>query len=133
MKGLALETITNLLILLVLALVVMSLIIYFSDSIKEYIRKTFSKEKIEAKIIEAKEFTTNDLRMYVRACWDRVRNIREDTICFILKGDFSKVDTNAISASLDFSAILDVSKFDKSKTTAIIRYDYLGKIIILES
>lgn len=134
MKALALETIVKLMILLVLALVVSNLIIYFSNSLKKFIGSHFEKKEFETETIESKEFTTQQLMTYIRTCWHRTgEKFDKDVICFILKGDVSKVKKDDLIYAVEFPAVVDVSNFDPIQKVTIIRFQHLGKVIVIES
>lgn len=135
MKGLALETVVKWIILLVVAGVVINLILFFSDSIVIFIRGFMQPDKTpKTDIIESNQFSTAQVKTYMKACWDRTgERFDEDVICFVLKGDMGNVDKDSLTNAIDSPALVDVSKFDKSKNVAVIRFEDIGNRIILES
>lgn len=135
MKGLALEAVVKLIILIVVALVVIGLMIYFSDDIKKFVENLFKEEpEPQAEIVESSKFSTAQIRTYMRACWDKTgEKFRKDVICYILKGDVSEVDTDLLSTAVEAPAQVDLSKFNPLKNVTIIRFQDLGNKIILES
>lgn len=131
MKGMALEVVVKWIILTVVALVVISLVIYFSNEIKQYL-KGWMKEKVETKaeIVESQRFSTSQVITYIKACWDKTgEKFEEDMVCYILKGDVSEVNAELLKSALEPPAQVDVSKFDNSKTTTIISFENVGNII----
>jgi len=131
MKGLALDYVILLIILLATALVVISLVVYFSDSIKRFIQSKTSGNKIEAQTIEATSFSTEQLATYARACWDKTgENYREDAVCYILRGDMSSVDTAALESLVSFPL---EANFDPSKNIVVVKYAYIGHKIVMEN
>ena len=135
MKGLALETIVKMGILLVTAFVIILLIMTFSDDIKFFLNDLFSKEKqYETQRIEAVQFSTGQIIAYIKSCWSKTGDqYRKDFVCFVLKGDISSVQTSSLINVLDPPASVDVSNFNIFGTTTIVRYQYLDRKIIVES
>ena len=136
MKGiLALDVVVKWIILSVVALVVISLVIYFSDKIRGFIENKMDKdEEIETQMIESDKFSTSQLATYIRGCWDKTgERFYEDVICYILKGDVSGADIDLLEIALEQPAQVDVSNFMPSKKTTIIRFEDLGNIVYVES
>jgi hypothetical protein len=134
MKGLALETIVKWVILLALAVIVINLILFFSDEIKRFIERQFGAKEWKTEKIEAKEFSPGQLIAYIKACWDRTgENFHEDAVCFILKGDVSKVDPNFLKTSITPPPNVDVSNFNNTRNVTIIRFEDLGNVVVVES
>lgn len=135
MKGLALETVVKWIILLVVAGVVINLVLFFSDRIVIFIRGFMEPDKTpKTDIIESDQFSTAQVKTYMRACWDKTgERFDMDVICFVLKGDMSGVDKDSLANAADPPASVDVAKFDKSKNMAVVRFEDIGNRIILES
>jgi len=135
MKGLALESVVKWIILLVVATVIIHLVLFFSDRIKEFIKDYMSKEpEIKTEVVEATGFTTSEVMTYVRSCWDKTgERFNGNVVCYVLKGDMSNVDASLLPNAVEPPAVVDVSKFDASKNFTIIRFEDVGNRIILES
>lgn len=131
MKGMALEVVVKWIILSVVAIVVIGMIIYFSDEIKKYVGGLLKpKEEPKTEMIESGSFSTSAVITYVKSCWDKTGvNFEGDTICYILKGDVSGVDTELLNNSLDPPAQVDISKFNPSENTTFIEFEDIGNII----
>ena len=134
MKGLALETIIKMIILVVVALLVINLMIFFSEEIKNYIRNFFGKGEFKTEIVENPSYSTSQVMTYMRSCWDRTgEKFHEDVVCYILKGDVSGVDPSLLLNAVEPPATVNNSKFDPLKTTTIIRFEDVGNVIHVES
>lgn len=135
MKGMALESVAKWIILSVVAIIIINLTLFFSDKIKNFISIfTNPSGKFKTELIESKEFSTSQLITYIRACWDRTgENFEEDVVCFILRGDMSKVDVLSLGNALTYPASVNTTKFDNSKNFAIVRFENLGNRVILEN
>ena len=134
MKGLALESVMQWIILLVVAGVVISLVLYFNDEIKMYVENWFKEKPVKAEIIEANQFSTSQVMTYMRACWDRTgERFKEGVICYILKGSVSNVDSALLTNAVSEPASVDINKFDPSKNVTMIRFEDVGNKIIVES
>lgn len=134
MKGLALETIVKWVILLTLAVVVINLILFFSDEVKRFIEGLFKAKGWKTEKIEAKEFSTGQLIAFIKACWDRTgENFHEDVVCFILKGDVSKVDKDILKNAITPPPVVNVDNFDTTKKITIIRFEDIGNVVVVES
>lgn len=134
-QGMALDTVVKFIILIVVALVVIGLVIYFSDDIKNYLKNWLGKSnEVKVQKIEADSFSTTQVMTYIRGCWDMTgENFHEDVTCYILVGDLSGVDKYALGNTLSSPAEADVSKFDPSKTMVIISFEDVGNIVHVES
>jgi hypothetical protein len=135
MKGLALETVVQWIILLVVATVVISLVLYFSDEIKMYVESWMNPgEGPKAEIIESSQFSTSQVKTYMRACWDRTgERFKKDVVCYILKGDVSGVNADDLKNAVETPASIDTSKFEQLKNVTIIKFEDVGNKIIVES
>jgi hypothetical protein len=135
MKGLALETVVNWIILLVVAAVVISLVLYFSDEIKMYVENWMKgDEGPKTEIIVSTQFTTAQVKTYMRACWDRTgERFRKDVVCYILKGNVNGVFAGDLTNAVEQPASVDTINFDPSKKVTIIKFKDVGNKIIVES
>ena len=135
MKGLALETVVTWIILLVVAAVVISLVLYFSDEIKMYLENWMKgNDEPKTEIIESPQFTTSQVKTYMRACWDRTgETFRKDVVCYILKGNVNGVIAGDLTNAVEQPASVDTSKFDRFKSVTIIKFEDVGNKIIIES
>lgn len=134
MRGLALEYVVKWIILLVVALVLINLVIYFSDEIKTFLTNWMEKERPKAEVVEASKFSTAQLITYIKACWDKTgETFKTDVVCFVLKGDVNGVDKNLLLGAVDYPASVDVSGFDTSKKMTLIRFVWGVKKIVVES
>ena len=133
MKGLALETVVKWIILIVVAGVVINLLFFFSDEIKNIIWGYTKEEKPEAEIVESTGFSEAQIKTYMRACWDKTgEKFQEDVVCYILKGNVSGVNSNVLR-NVDYPASVDISKFIPSNNVTIIKFEDVGNKIIVES
>jgi hypothetical protein len=140
MKGLALDYIVQWIILLVLAMVVISIIIYFSDDIKKFINKLMGKQEVKARDIKQTEpFSSGQILAYAFSCWDETgEKYGEDATCFHLYGNFSKVDKDWIKKQFlqrypEGRPKIDLSNFDTSKDYAIVKFRELDYAIVVEN
>ncbi len=135
-KGLALETVVKWIIYIVVAGVVINLVFFFYDDVKRYIETSvFKREKdVQTEKIEQDSFSAVEVRIFVRACWDKTgERYEKDVICYILKGDVSGVDGSDLVGAVDSPAQVDVTEFDNSATSTIIRFEDISNKIIVES
>lgn len=135
MKGdMSLEYIIKFLILLIVAAVVISMLISFSDDIKTKIRDMFGKEEeIKTNSIDADSFSTAQIRTYMNSCWEKTgERYNKDFICYILKGDVSSVDKENLRQGV-YGAVVVLDAFDTTKKVTIIRFVDVGNKIIVES
>jgi hypothetical protein len=128
LKGLALDYVIKLIILLAVALVVISLVIYFANNVKSFL-KSKQQPKVKPQIINASSFITSQVKAYMEACWSKGEEIKEDTLCYILKGDLTQIDKDNLK-KVDFRTSVD---FDETKRILIIRYERLGRKVVVEN
>ena len=132
MKGLALEYVVKLVILLVVALVVINLILYFSNEIKPIIHP-MDKGEVKTEIIEAKSFSTSQVATYVRACWEKTGpTYDKDEVCYILKGDTTSVDKELLKNLVKDIAIVK-DDLNLSKNIIVIKYVFFGHKVVVEN
>ena len=133
MKGIALETIAQLTIVAVAALIAISLIIFYQDQIKEVINKLIHPDSDSGAItVNSTEFITSQVRTYIITCWDKYKKVSsQGKVCYYLIGDVFNVDTTVLVISLDQPAIVDISGFDRTKDNTEIKTTRNG--IIVES
>jgi predicted DNA-binding protein YlxM (UPF0122 family) len=132
MKGMALQIIAELMIAIVAILIVVSLMGFYSEQIKDFFNGIFYKNDYScAEIINSTSFSTSQLKTSIMACWDKCGKKYQNKICYVLTGDVSGVDSNALKNSLDSPLSVDISKFDKSKKTTMIKT--MNKGVIVES
>ena len=146
MKGdLALEYIFRVAIMLVVVIVVVALILKFSDTIKktvsDFIKQMFG-EKTTSKFPENKEkdsFTSAEVRTYIDSCYSYWTSLEEvdqkDIVCYVL---LSKVPFNETVTKGDIVNSLSPSirdkveiKTDFSLTHVSIKFESLGDKIIV--
>lgn len=110
-------------IAIVAMVVAIGLIIFYSSNIRDFLNSIMhGNEEWGAEKIESANFATSQLRTYIIACWDRYeKKYTQNKICYVLLGSVSNVDSAALVNSLDPPASVDISKFDKSKNTTIIK------------
>lgn len=131
---LALDTVITMIILIVVALVIIGMMIFFSNDIRSYIDRWIHKPSPKTQVAEAKSFPTSQVMNYIRACWDSTGvDFHEDTICYILKGDVNGVDPAMLVNAVGSPAQVDASRFDPTKNTTIISFEDVGNIIKVES
>jgi hypothetical protein len=133
MKGMALETVVQWIILIVVAGVVLNLIFFFSDDIKRIIGGFTKGNEPKPIEVEADKFSTSQVKTYMRACWDKTgERFQEDMICYLLRGDVSGVDPKSL-ADIGYNVTVDTSKFIRTQKVTIIRFQDVGNKIIVES
>jgi diphthamide synthase subunit DPH2 len=139
MKGLALEYVVKWIILLSVALIVISLMVYFSDYIKRWLKGQTSEGKVEVREITKDYFSSGEILAYALSCWDKTgEKYREDAICYILKGDFSNVDTYWIEDEFvkrypTSPPSIDIQNFDTTKDIVIIKFREFDKTIVISN
>jgi len=135
MKGMALEMVIKWIILSVVALVVIGVVMFFADEIKEYVKEMFGNNKdVQTEKIVAAKFSTSQIKTYIQSCWDKTGDkYKDDVICYILKGDVSDVDVDVLQNSLGNQDLVDLVDFDPSITTTTIRFVNIGNTIYVES
>lgn len=132
MKGMALEIIAKLMIGVVAVLIVISLIGFYAEQIKDFFNGIFHKnDNSGAEIISSASFSTSQLKTFIMACWDKYGGKYRSKICYVLTGDVSGVDSSALINSLESPASVDITKFDNSKKATVIKT--MSKGIIVES
>jgi len=132
MKGMALQIIAELMIAIVAILIVVSLMGFYSEQIKDFFNGIFYKNEYSgAEMINSTSFTTSQLKTFIMACWDKYGKKFQSKICYVLTGDVSSVDSSALINSLDKPASVDISKFDKFKKTTVIKT--MSKGVAVES
>lgn len=133
MKALALETVVKFIIFLATASILLSLVLFFSDSIRNYIKEWTQKPEVKTEIIEKDSFTSSQLAAYITSCWDKTgEKYRKDATCYVLKGDMIFVDVNEVK-KMTIAPNVDLSSFDNTKGIAIIEFKSLGKVIVVRS
>jgi hypothetical protein len=134
LKGLALEYVIKFMILVVATIVVISFIVSYSEQIREFfVRLKNTNKDYGQKVINCdSSCTTSQLKTFIIACWEKYKKMGyKNEICYALLGDVSKVDENVLKNSLEQPNLVDISKFDKSKKTTVIKA--LSNGIIVES
>lgn len=132
MKGMALQIIAELMIAIVAILIVVSLMGFYSEQIKDFFNGIFHKNDYPgAEIINSTNFSTSQLKTSIIACWDRYGKNFQGRICYVLTGDVSGVDSASLKNSLDSPLSVDITKFDVSKRTTVIKT--MNKGVIVES
>jgi len=133
MKGLALETVVKWIILIVVAGVVINLLFFFSDEIKNIIWG-YTEEKIKTEDIESNEFSTAQVKAYIRICWGKTgERFQEDFVCYILRGSVINVNPTSLTNAVEPPAYVDISKFNINEDMTIIKFEDVGNKIIVES
>jgi hypothetical protein len=132
MKGMALQIIAELIIGVVAILIVISLIGVYSEQIKDFFNGIFHKNEYPgAEIINSTSFSTSQLNAFIIGCWDRYGGKYQSRICYVLTGDVSGVDSSVLINSLEKPASVDISKFDNSKKTTVVKA--ISKGVMVES
>lgn len=133
MKGMALETVIQWIILIVVAGVIFNLIFFFSDEVKRVIGQFTKGEKPKTETINSNVFSTSQIKTYMKSCWDKTgEKFQEDLTCYILRGDVNGVDPNSLM-DIDYPANVDISNFYLDEKVTIIKFEDVGNKIILES
>lgn len=139
MKGLALEYVIQWIILLAVAMVVISMITYFSGDIKRFLKRQTEETRVEPREIRKEFFSSGEILAYAYACWDKTgERFREDVTCFYLFGDFSNVDKDWILQQFlqrypEGKPRIDLGSFDTSKEYAKIKFRELDCAIVVEN
>ncbi|MFZ8829935.1 MAG: hypothetical protein ACO2OO_00565 [Candidatus Aenigmatarchaeota archaeon] len=139
MKGLALEYIVQWIILLTVAMIVISMVIYFSDDIKRFLARQTKESKVTPHEIKKDYFSSGEILTYVFSCWDKTgEKYREDATCFYLFGDFSKVDKAWVEDKFKERypggiPRIDLRNFDTSKSYAKVVFKEWYKAIVVEN
>jgi hypothetical protein len=139
MKGLVLEYIVQWIILLVLAIVVITMIIYFSDSIKSFLSRQTKETKVMTQEVKKDYFSSGEILTYVYSCWDKTgEKYKEDAVCFYLFGDLGSVDKNWIEEKFterypEGIPKIDLNNFDTSKDYAKVKFRRYDFAIVVEN
>jgi len=139
MKGLALEYIIQWIILLAVAMVVISIIIYFSDDIKRFLKRQTQEDSVKPIEIKKDVFSSEEILAYTYSCWDKTgERYREDATCFYLFGKFNNVDKDWIMQQFlrrypEGRPRIDLRYFDTSKEYAKIIFRELDYTIVVEN
>jgi hypothetical protein len=139
MRGLALDYIVQWIILLTVAMVIITMIIYFSDDIKRFIKRQTEDSSVQPKEIIKQNFSSGEILTYAYSCWDKTgEKYREDVVCFYLFGNFTNVDKNWIFNQFsrrypDGKPRIDLTSFDTSKEYAKIRFRRIDLAIVVEN
>jgi hypothetical protein len=132
LKGLALEIAFKWVILSAVGLVIIGMILFFSGNIRDFLKNLFQgNETNGAVVMESSSFSTSQIRTFIKACWDRYGSSRAGAICYALKGSVNNVDINSLVDALGSEGIVDITKFDNTKNTTVIKS--AGKTILVES
>ena len=131
MKGLALETVVKVIILMVVALVVINLILYFSDTIRDLLTG-YKQKPIKTQTIKAPAFTASQIATYIKSCWEKTgRNYEKEVICYILEG---KPLAEASEIKKYLSGIrVNLFKYDPNKNVTLIKFSPTFDDIEVES
>ena len=140
-KGqMALETIFKLLILLVAVIVIVGLIMRFSDDVrnvvKEFVNKLFGKPPTQEfpKQIEKDSFSSGEIASYVESCYTAITSLAEtdqkDTNCFLLVGrNFESVGIlDKVSPTIRDHVEI---RADFTRGVLIIQFQDLGNKVIV--
>jgi hypothetical protein len=139
MKGLALEYVVKWIILLAVAMVVISMVIYFSNNIKIFLAKQTKETKVEPKEINKEYFSSGEILTYALSCWDKTgEKYREDVTCFYLFGNFTNVDKDWILFKFyerypEGKPKIVLDNFDTSKNYAKIKFREVDLAIVVEN
>jgi len=137
LKGLALESVARWIILSVVIMVVIGIVLYIADSIREFVKSNIVGEKNEVKteVVEADSFTTSQVANYIRLCWEKTGlKYKGDAVCYVLEGDMSHVDKQKVKEMVEKEEIaVDVTYFDTSKGHAVIMFKDLGNIVVVKN
>jgi hypothetical protein len=139
MKALALEYIVQWIILLTVAMVIISMVIYFSDDIKRFIKRQTEDSIVQPREIRKQNFMSGEILTYAYSCWDKTgEKYREDVVCFYLFGNFTNVDKDWVFNQFserypDGKPRIDLTNFDTSKEYAKIRFRWVDLAIVVEN
>jgi len=139
MKALALEYIVQWIILLTVAMVIISMVIYFSDDIKRFIKRQTEDSIVQPREIRKQNFMSGEILTYAYSCWDKTgEKYREDVVCFYLFGNFTNVDKDWIFNQFsqrypDGKPRIDLTNFNTSKEYAKIRFRWVDLAIVVEN
>jgi hypothetical protein len=140
MKALALEYVVQWIILLTVAMIVISMIIYFSGDIKRFLWKQTQETKVEPRDIKKeKPFSSGEILTYAFSCWEkRGEKCRGEAVCFYLFGNFTSVDKNWVLQQFlqrypEGKPKIDLNNFDTSKDYAKVRFRELDCAVVVEN
>jgi hypothetical protein len=139
MKALALEYIVQWIILLTVAMVIISMVIYFSDDIKRFIKRQTEDSIVQPREIRKQNFMSGEILTYAYSCWDKTgEKYKEDVVCFYLFGNFTNVDKDWVFNQFsqrypDGKPRIDLTNFNTSKEYAKIRFRWVDLAIVVEN
>jgi hypothetical protein len=139
MKALALEYIVQWIILLTVAMVIISMVIYFSDDIKRILKRQTEDSIVQPREIRKQNFMSGEILSYAYSCWDKTgEKYREDVVCFYLFGNFTNVDKDWVFNQFsqrypDGKPRIDLTNFNTSKEYAKIRFRWVDLAIVVEN
>jgi hypothetical protein len=140
MKALALEYVVQWIILLTVAMIVISMVIYFSEDIKRLLRMKTQETKIEPRDIKKEEpFSSGEILTYAFSCWEKIgEKCRGEAVCFYLFGNFTSVDKNWVLEQFsqrypEGRPKIDLTNFDTSKDYAKVRFRELDCAVVVEN
>jgi hypothetical protein len=139
MKALALEYIVQWIILLTVAMVIISMVIYFSDDIKRFFKRQTEDSSVQPREIRKQNFMSGEILTYAYSCWDKTgERYREDVVCFYLFGNFTNVDKDWVFNQFsqrypDGKPRIDLTNFNTSKEYAKIRFRWVDLAIVVEN
>jgi len=132
MKGLALEFVFKMFLYVVVVMVVISLIVFFRNSIIsalnlcQYLPFTCpQKEECSTLQVTENQITANILDKYCSLCWLKTgeKDYKKDCLCYVVKGSFSPFSYSNQNCEL---------KCSNEATSLIFTYNSLFKKIIIE-
>jgi hypothetical protein len=123
MKGMALETVAEIIIALVATLIVISIISFYKDQISNFFNNIIHPQNgPEAEIVNSTSFTTSQIKTFIMACWDKYqKKANQEIVCYALLGDVSGVNSSDLASSISLPGTVDIRKFDSSKKTTVIK------------
>lgn len=133
MKGdLALDTVVNWLILLVVAGVVIGIIFTYSDKINEILFSNQVQPTPETQYIEAQSFPESQIKTLVDLCWSKTgEDYYKDFVCYILKGNLNSINASNIQGV--FEGYVVITDFNNSRDMLTIRFEDVGNKIIVQN
>jgi hypothetical protein len=131
MKGLALEFVFKMFLYIVVIIVVIGLIVFFRNSIIstlnlcQYLPSGCLEKKCETIQATEGQITSSILDKYCNLCWSKTgaKDLREDCLCYVVKGDFLPFPYSNQNCEL---------KCSKQATSLIFAYNSLLKKITIE-
>ncbi len=147
-KGLALETLAKLLLGIVITAIGIGLVSNFlglnmdipgmlKDGTNQLLRGSYVDPHNKLEVIND-TYTEERIAKYIKTCYDRTRDTKQDMPCFALQGDFStvtKLGTLQLLKELDPKAPPHTNITATFTTTdlILIYYDYTDDIIDIKS